>query len=462
MDQIINNSKEYFHKKFIVKLTTEPSKNSYAWLFLNRGIQRNEILKLIAIFLYMGMEPKKSIRNYWSSDILHSNNFIPTIMSKNMFGFLCSALHLEMDDGDLDPDNENEENENENQTDINNRNENLKNQENDIDPRIKMLSFIEKICQKFKTYFYPHKNICIDESLVYFRGRCKIKFYMPLKPHKWGFKLHLICDSKTNYVLDILFDPGKDYKDLIILPEYSYTESIVIRLCRDYSHKNHILFFDSWYSGFRIMDILHEMGIDATSILKNTITNFIPSENYNVYTIVDRKKLNFISTIHNDEYNQNSKNKPEIQYEYLKNAKSIDLVNQYSAFHGFKNRSKKWWKRIFFFMIDIIISNSIILKENLTNKKVDKKSFVENLIMLLIKKNEEDVQMEIEVQNKTTIIPKKFFKLLHDIEKAYKSGRCKECQRNCTYKCVECEKFLHPECFKSYHIKNVYDKNFNN
>lgn len=69
-------------------------------------------------------------------------------------------------------------------------------------------------------------------------------------------------------------------------------------------------------SGFRIMDIHHEMGIHATSILKNTIKNFIPSENYNVFTIVDRKRLNFISTIHSVEHNENSKNKPEIQYDY--------------------------------------------------------------------------------------------------------------------------------------------------
>jgi len=94
---------------------------------------------------------------------------------------------------------------------------------------------------------------------------------MPLKPHKCGFKLHIICDSKTNYVFDTVFDSGKDHYDLIIIPDHSFTESIVIRLCRDYYHKNHILFFVSWDSGFRIMDILHEMGIHATSILKNTI-----------------------------------------------------------------------------------------------------------------------------------------------------------------------------------------------
>ncbi len=78
-------------------------------------------------------------------------------------------------------------------------------------------NFINLLCQIFKAIYYAGQKIVIDESLVYFRGRQKMKFYLPSKPHKWVFKLHLLCDSDQNYSYDILLDPGKEKKNTISL-----------------------------------------------------------------------------------------------------------------------------------------------------------------------------------------------------------------------------------------------------
>ena len=40
-------------------------------------------------------------------------------------------------------------------------------------------------------------------------------FYMPAKPSKGGFKMHSMVDSNTHYIYDLIFDPGKNYKNLI-------------------------------------------------------------------------------------------------------------------------------------------------------------------------------------------------------------------------------------------------------
>ena len=56
-----------------------------------------------------------------------------------------------------------------------------------------------------------------------------MKFYIPLKPHKWGFKIHLLCDSNTNYLYNMLFYPGKEGKDSIIYENNpSIAQSIVL------------------------------------------------------------------------------------------------------------------------------------------------------------------------------------------------------------------------------------------
>jgi len=65
------------------------------------------------------------------------------------------------------------------------------------DPRQKVINLIEKIFNNFKKYYYPNTDLIIDESLIYFRGRSKLKFYIPMKPHKWGFKFHIICESNS-------------------------------------------------------------------------------------------------------------------------------------------------------------------------------------------------------------------------------------------------------------------------
>jgi len=458
VDEIIQNSEEYFRNKFLKNKKEKFSKNSYSWLYKQHGIEKSNIMKLIAILIYMGLEPKKKVTDYWSTNIFFSNSFVPLVMSRNMFYFLCAALHIELKDNDLNNDFE-EELEVEDDMDYEDNNEVQQSQKNFNhkveDPRKKVLMFIEKICYNFKKYYYPDTDLCIDESLVYFRGRSSLKFYMPMKPHKWGFKFHMICESNSHYVLDILFDAGKEYKDLITLPNHSFTESIIVRLTKYYSHNNHIIYFDSWYSSLSIFTKLKEMGIYATSILKNTYNNIPLSEYYNIYTIEDRKTLNFISNIHSDQIDSNSKNKPNIQYQYIKNAKSIDYINQYSAFHGNKKRSKKWWKKVFMFMLDVIISNSIVLKEKYTHKKVENKQFLENLIKQLV--NYDDVET-ISVRPK--IIPEKYLYLLHNIKKmSYKSQKCIECHKSCTYKCQECDKFIHPECFNNYHKKNIYNIN---
>ena len=48
----------------------------------------------------------------------------------------------------------------------------------------------------------PGSNLCIDEQLYSFRGRCAFKQYIPSKPAKYGIKFWAIIDSDSGYLLD--------------------------------------------------------------------------------------------------------------------------------------------------------------------------------------------------------------------------------------------------------------------
>ena len=56
------------------------------------------------------------------------------------------------------------------------------------------------------------------------KSRQITKQYMLMKLIKWGFKLHCLTGASNNYLYDYIFDPGKNYNNLIIFNEdYSYT-----------------------------------------------------------------------------------------------------------------------------------------------------------------------------------------------------------------------------------------------
>lgn len=47
----------------------------------------------------------------------------------------------------------------------------------------------------------PGPDLCVDEQLVAFRGRCGFRQYIPSKPTKYGIKIWWCCDSQTCYPL---------------------------------------------------------------------------------------------------------------------------------------------------------------------------------------------------------------------------------------------------------------------
>ena len=99
------------------------------------------------------------------------------IISKTYCYLLAFSLHFE-------------EKENQSIEIIDNKNSN-----SIFEPRNKIASYLEKICINNKKFFIIVKSITIDESLIYFTGRNNMKYIIPMKPYKWGFKIHIICDS---------------------------------------------------------------------------------------------------------------------------------------------------------------------------------------------------------------------------------------------------------------------------
>ena len=169
------------------KIKANKKYNTYEYLYVTKCISNLDILAFIAIRIYMGFHKYPSIECYWKNDKLY-DNIISKIMSKEYYFLLKYSLHFPIKSNDESTNIDIDKN----------------------DPLIKIEIFLEKLCKNFQKYYKLGSNITIDESLLHFTGRNNMKFYIPMKPHKWGFKIHLLCDPNTKYLYNMLFDPGKD------------------------------------------------------------------------------------------------------------------------------------------------------------------------------------------------------------------------------------------------------------
>ena len=117
------------------------------------------------------------------------------------------------------------------------------------------------MCKRYQETFILGYNITIDESKVFFTGRNNIKFYIPMKPKKCGFKIHCLVDADSGFLYNCLFDPGKEHKDLIIFDETKkYAEPILLKLIDVLDKRQRNIYFDGWYSSIILMNKLTKKG----------------------------------------------------------------------------------------------------------------------------------------------------------------------------------------------------------
>ena len=100
--------------------------------------------------------------------------------------------------------------------------------------------------------FNPGEDVCIDEQLVPFRGRCAFRQYMPSKPGKYGLKIWTLCDVETAYVWNMQPYLGKASRDAA--PEKQQGKRVVMDLTEGLRGNTVTTdnFFTSWELGMEL------------------------------------------------------------------------------------------------------------------------------------------------------------------------------------------------------------------
>jgi hypothetical protein len=129
-----------------------------------------EISLFLATFMLMAHIKKFRIKDYWSTDPLVATPIFSDIMPIDRFLLLLKFLHF---------------------TSIN---------QSEDDRLYKIKPVVKYLKEKSKQIMTPYRNLCVDESLMLWKGRLSFKQYIPSKRRRFGIKIFILCDCILRHV----------------------------------------------------------------------------------------------------------------------------------------------------------------------------------------------------------------------------------------------------------------------
>lgn len=264
------------------------------------------------------------------------------------------------------------------------------------DKLFKIRPVFDYLNEKFRSV-PMEESLSVDEQICATKARHHLKMYMPDKPHKYGYKIFVLCGvSGYAYNLEIYTGKGKEDR-LESEPDLGTSSNIVVRLTRHIpSDRNHKVYFDNYYTSIQVLDFLRKRGIlSLGTVRRNRIPNCkLPDEkdmkNHERGSIVeyvgdfegtkmanvlwkDNKMVMMLSTLSGAEpvssvrrFDRKKKQYiqikcPNVVQIYNKHMGGVDLLDSLIGRYRILMRSRKWYMRIFYHLLDISVINAWLL-----------------------------------------------------------------------------------------------------
>jgi len=243
--------------------------------------------------------------------------------------------------------------------------------------------FMTKLMRNFENSINPGEFICVDESLVSFKGLLSFKQYNPLKRSRFGIKYFAIVACETKFLMKIIVYLGKSsLTEVPFISEYGLGGSTVLKLLENLFWKNHKLVIDNWFNSPKLQEYLvleKTFCLGSVRQSRKLMPKFktkLKEGEVEVYTsgyLVlerwrDRREAVMLNTfvphvmLFSDSRNpQNSRNKPISVLLYNNKMGGVDYIDQKLAPYESLRKTVKWYKKFAFHLIDLTIHNSHVL-----------------------------------------------------------------------------------------------------
>ncbi|KAJ8351826.1 hypothetical protein SKAU_G00233020 [Synaphobranchus kaupii] len=261
----------------------------------------------------------------------------------------------------------------------------------------------------FKRSFIPYKDLCVDESLMLWKGRLGFRQYIPSKRHRFGIKFFVMCDVVTGYVQDMVIYTGAT-TSIESIEGLEVSGSVVMTLLAPHLGKGHILYVDNWYSSPMLFQHLLHQGTGACGTvrlnrrgmptfpkkMKRGEVTFRENGTQLAVKWQDKRDVNFLTTVHPSAMTQSGrldhltgepKVKPACVLDYNKKMGAVDRVDMITSFVDCARKSTKWYKKLFFHLLDTAVLNAYTVHRKLSEERMPYKDFRLKLVKELIQEH---------------------------------------------------------------------------
>ncbi|EYC43082.1 hypothetical protein Y032_0504g2648 [Ancylostoma ceylanicum] len=209
------------------------------------------------------------------------------------------------------------------------------------------LRLLNKACQDS---FRPGKEVCVDESVVPFRGRIVFRQYIPSKRHRYCNKLFKMC-TKGGYTYRTIVYAGRQAQKQIAT---SVAEEAVMALMEGLLDSGRVLLTDNYYTSIPLAETLmmrktnligsvwrNRKGLPSTVVgqkLKKSL--HVAQQKQNGVLVLkwrDKRDVLMLSTM--NDVSLNASGKPNLIEDYNKGRSFTDISDQMASYTPYVRRS---------------------------------------------------------------------------------------------------------------------------
>lgn len=451
-EQIVSFSKKYAcdHNRHLFTLTV------------------TELKRFFGILLLTGYHSLPATKLYWSKDEDKNVPIVRKCMSRNKFDSIKENIHL-CDNDNLDKN----------------------------DKFAKLRPIFDVINKKNMQFGIFSHNLSIDEEMVPYFGRHGCKMFIKGKPVRFGFKLWCLC-SASGYLYHFIPYGGKNSNVTRI--DLGLGENTVLDLLSIIEEPSkHRVFFDNFFSSYKLFCILKERGYFATGTIKENRTmnkTLVSTKSLNkkergsfdycfdkqnevllvrwndnsvVTVATNNGKVEPLATAKRyDRKNKKMMNvqQPQVIADYNKNMGGVDLHDNGIANYRIRVRGKKWWWPLFINLIDSVLVNAWKIYNMVNEETLSQLEFKSYVAVTLLKSEEAQLTENSHFLSNPNInmgrpsknaLPTniRYDNVGHVIEEHENKcrRRCRQCRSTTIYMCKKCQVHLHADCFKIFHSR---------
>ena len=366
--------------------TLKPSSEARRW----HDTTDDEMVAFIGLLFLMGITYKPRLSMYWNTTDIFRSPMFGQVMSRRRFLLLLRFFHF-ADNSKFDP------------------------KDPARDRLYKVRPLLNMIRERLVAVYYPKRELCVDESLIPFKGRISFKQFIRNKRARFGVKMYELTTDR-GILLNTFIYVGNTNTDLdtTLGADMLTTERIPLSLMREYLDKGHCLFIDNFYTTPRLAKFLLDRGTTMVGTVRSNRRQFpkvmlqkgesaayeasgkgVLAMKYRAQCDKSNKKpkeVYLITTANKNESAATNKRaadgsvvmKPQCILSYNRSMGGIDMIDQQLETLHFLRRSYKWYRKVAIRLLLHCLLNSHKIYQFHCGGKHDFLRFLQDVITVMI------------------------------------------------------------------------------